>query len=511
MGAGFSKNAVVQHGRAPATWGELGHAISAEIDGLDPDSPVLEVLSAYEHEFGRIDLIDRTARLVRAYDAAPGPAHLAFAQVGFAEVITTNFDYLLEKAYDAVGKTCLPIIDEAQLSTPNRYAGPRLIKMHGDINHPDRLVITEDDYDAFLQTYPLLATSITAMFVDRTTVLVGYSLDDPDTRQLLTLVRRRLGRMARPMWALQFGAPAHIVSRYERRGVKVINIPARRGHTTGQQLEQLFTELGEHWRASVPQSSVSSDDRVTADLSLPTEPSRICYFAVPAGVIAWYRDVVFPLVEQVGLIPVTSLDVLTPPGTIANKMDALIDRAAAVAVELGGTGSAYEAGVALARKEADSVLLIVQEGAPIPSDSLRGQRFLVRPAALEPDPVAFLDGFASWISHFQASRFQRQSEPEQLLELRQYDAALISAVSLLEVTLAERASEQGDRRGRPKSIRLLLQQAVDYGLLVDRAEISLLEEAISVRNGLLHSKTHVNGTSARRYVRAIRHFVSRIV
>lgn len=491
-------------------WAELGKELAADVDGLDPDAPVLEVLSAYEHGFGRVDLVDRTARLIRVHDAKPGPAHLAFARIGFADVITTNFDYLLERAYESVGKGCMPIVDETQLSTPNRYTGPRVIKMHGDINHPSRLVITEDDYDAFLQAYPLLATSVTAMFVDRTTVLVGYSLDDPDTRQLLNVIKRRLGKLARPLWTIQVAAPPHIVKRYERRGVKVINLPATRGRSVGDQLEQLFEELGQHWRDSLPESSVSTDDRVAADLRVPNEPSRMCYFAIPVGLLAWYRDVVFPVAEEHGLVPVTARDVLTPPGTAANKVDALIERSAIAVVELSDSANDYEASVALARKPVGSVLLVVEEGKPIPAN-LRTYHVIRRPSTLEAEPARFIDMANTWLSQSQAQRSNRAGEPERLLQHREYGAALISAVSLLEETLNDLLSAPFEKRAsRPSSLRLTLREAHDRGLFVGAPEFELIEQAVSARNEVLHRGRQVTRPEAKLYVSAIRVFVDRI-
>jgi hypothetical protein len=481
----------------------------ADVNDVDQTVGPLEALSAYEHAFGRIDLIDCIARLIRAHDAIPGPAHLAFAKIGFADIITTNFDLLLERAYDAVGKGCLPLLDEVQLSTPNRYAGPRVIKMHGDINHPNRMVITEDDYDQFLEAYPLLATSITAMLIDHTAVLVGYSLDDPDTRQLLSLVKRRLGRLTRPLWAIQVAAPAHIVSRYERRGVKVINLPASRGRTVGDQLERLFLELGQHWREHLPRNSVTTDDRVAADLVLPEEPSRICYFAIPAPLIGWYRDVVFPIVEQHGLIPVTARDVLTPPGTIATKLDALIDRAAVVVIEVGSSWSDYEATLALARKNPAHIFLVAEAGANVRSPGAN-QRLIMRPAELEADPAAFITEFDAWISESEPFERLDSDAPERLLQLREYEAALISAVSLLEVTLSRWLFAGKVESQRPVSISFMLRRSLELDGFNDPQEVRDIQEAVTRRNEVLHKGRTIGGIDARRYVTAIRVFVNRL-
>ncbi|MFJ6028793.1 SIR2 family NAD-dependent protein deacylase [Pseudarthrobacter sp. NPDC092424] len=510
IGAGFSRNAVVQDGRLPVTWAELGRELAGEVIGADPNTSPLEILSAYEHTFGRLNLIDRTSKLIRAHDAAPGPAHVAFAHIGFANVITTNFDFLLEKAYDRVGKGCLPIVDEAQLSTRNLYSGPRVIKLHSDVNHPTRMVITEDDYDQFLLAYPLLATSVTAMLIDHTAVLVGYSLDDPDTRQLLALIKRRLGRMTRPLWTIQVDAPSHIVNRYERRGVNVINLPARRGRTVGEQLETLFTELGEFWRENLPRTLVSTDDRVTADLRVPDEPSRMCYFAVPPNLLGWYRDVVFPVVEHHGLIPVAAADVVTPQETIATKVDALIERAAVVVIERGSSGSDYEAKLVFARKEPHQILVIAEQGTP-PTFDVKNAHFMVRPKKLEADPVAFIHGLSGWLEKVDGSERLHRREPERLLAQREYGASLISAVSMLERKLAAFLAQDLERKpGRQASVRLLLLEARNHGLFDLPGEFEVIEEAISARNEVLHRARVISAPEANRFVSAIRRFVDKL-
>ena len=54
-----------------------------------------------------------------------------------------------------LNKYCRPIIEEEQLAISSQNQGVSLLKLHGDINHPTRLVITEDDYDTFIDKYPI--------------------------------------------------------------------------------------------------------------------------------------------------------------------------------------------------------------------------------------------------------------------------------------------------------------------------------------------------------------------
>jgi SIR2-like domain len=129
-----------------------------------------------------------------------------------------------------------------------------------------------------------------ALLIQHTAVLIGYSLDDPDMRQVLQVARNHLGRLAAPAWAIQVESAQHVINRFERRGVRVISLPRRRGISYGEQLAELFDALREHWEAEL--RSQSTDERARADLKLPPRSSRICYFRRATGIaepVSWAR------------------------------------------------------------------------------------------------------------------------------------------------------------------------------------------------------------------------------
>ena len=64
--------------------------------------------------------------------------------------------------------------------------------------------------------------------ITKTAVFIGYSLEDPDFRQIWRVVSDRLGRTRRLAYALVVNARASDIARFERRGVKVINLPGTR-------------------------------------------------------------------------------------------------------------------------------------------------------------------------------------------------------------------------------------------------------------------------------------------
>ncbi|WP_279489085.1 SIR2 family NAD-dependent protein deacylase [Aeromonas veronii] len=239
----------------------------------------LEAISAYSHEFSRVKLVELLSSALLITTIQPAKAHEEFCRLPFEKVVTTNFDFLLEQGYSRISKYCIPLISEEQLAVGSYQAGVRLLKLHGDLHHPNRLVVTEEDYDAFLSSYPLLATHLSSLLIDHTPLFIGYSLDDPDFRQVWQVVKERLGTLRRPAYVLQVGAASHTVARYERRGVKVINLPRTPSLSYAQVLECVFKELLEYWSTKVISLSTATEPEPQAELSLPADAqSRLAFF-----------------------------------------------------------------------------------------------------------------------------------------------------------------------------------------------------------------------------------------
>ncbi|RZK35674.1 MAG: SIR2 family protein [Hymenobacter sp.] len=170
-------------------WDELGKAFADDIHGYNYKNNAIDAISAYAHEYSRTSLIEKLATLLLVNKIKPGKTHRAFCELQFDIVCTTNFEFLLEASYASISKFCQPIIDEEQLSISAK-AGVSLLKLHGDLHHPKRLVATEEDYDKFLNNYPMLATFLANLLITRTALFIGYSLDDADFRQGLISVCR---------------------------------------------------------------------------------------------------------------------------------------------------------------------------------------------------------------------------------------------------------------------------------------------------------------------------------
>lgn len=515
IGAGMSLNAVFPPDKKMPLWSDLGARLGEQVDDFVPGNP-LDAISAFEHEFGRSKLIEQLSELLLIKDARPGNAHKEFCSIPFDLVCTTNFDFLLERQYDQNPGLVYPVIDEEQLSINVERPGTVLLKLHGDLRHPSRLVVTEADYDSFLSKYPLLATYMSNQLITKTAVLIGYSLDDPDFRQLWSIVGNRLGKMRRNAYAIMVGARSADIARFERRNVKVINLPGSRG-AYGQVLADAFSELTEYVRENVISVSRVTEERPLRELSLPRDAAtRLCFFSVPLDLLSFYRDRVFPSVEEIGFVPVTATDVISPGDNISAKIDALIDRSAVIVCDVSSDWTRAELRVALSRikerRRADSVqaktrdihvIVVLPEGQELAAD-LRDVWVVHRRDAFEDiGPAEFVDSLISILTGFvEVSINLVDAEPRRLLEAKEYRAAVISAMSLLEVKLRQRLRKEiwSDESRFP--LRRLFETAVQRQILPEHA-LQELFSWLKVRNVAAHSTSEIDRRAASNIVNGV--------
>ena len=98
-------------------------------------------------------------------------------------IITTNYDKLLEKSNEPNARLYSVISEDKHLlaQNNNRY----IIKMHGDIDSLDNIVLKESDYIEYSQTHILIETYIKSLLVDHTFLFIGYSLNDYNLKLIM--------------------------------------------------------------------------------------------------------------------------------------------------------------------------------------------------------------------------------------------------------------------------------------------------------------------------------------
>jgi SIR2-like domain len=183
------------------------------------------VLEAFPKEsvanLQRMSLFFETAKgrrqLVEEIDTAvengkkPSPALYALAELDFPLVITTNYDRLFERALAVAGKEPVVSIYSHEEQETEDYPAPTpttdqpfLCKIHGDVGHPESIVVTDEDYIQFVLRmsdkgpYDPVPMTFRYFFQKWTTLFVGYSLLDYNLRLLFKTLRWRIDKARIP-------------------------------------------------------------------------------------------------------------------------------------------------------------------------------------------------------------------------------------------------------------------------------------------------------------------------
>jgi hypothetical protein len=152
---------------------------------------------------GRERLANAVRRAVTV-GKTPSPALRALAELNFPLIITTNYDRLFEDALLMAGKNPTTSVYQPTANAPPKDVSqdpnrenPFIFKIHGDINTPESLVITDEDYIDFVlrMTAPGEFNPVPETFQFRLmkwpTLFIGYSLLDYNLRLLLKTLRHK--------------------------------------------------------------------------------------------------------------------------------------------------------------------------------------------------------------------------------------------------------------------------------------------------------------------------------
>lgn len=518
IGAGFSLNCDLPEGKQMLLWDQLGKAFANDLYDY-PYQNAVDAISAYSYEYSRTKLVEKMTQLLYISEAKAGEVHKSFCRIPFDIVCTTNFDFLLEKGYEMVGRYCLPIIDEEQLSIgTNRLnvnqtsSSITLLKLHGDLHHPNRIVATEKDYDSFLDKFPLISTYLANLLITRTPLFIGYSLDDPDFRQVGQIITNRLGELRRAAYVLLINGKEAVINRYRRRGVNVVNINVP-GKSYKEVLGPLFKELREYWIENLPNKNQILNDRTLAEFLLPTDAvTRLCYVKVPYSKHPYYSRFIYPIIEKIGLTPVSSHEIIMNSDNISAKEAALIERAEIMILDMGDKLQINQIYNLLANREKPLYLLVLSNGFKESVLENINKSYNIKFIDISGIEEEENDKLAKEISDWLAAIFHSMSTdlsnaPSRLIAKQEYNAAVVSAVTLLESQVRERIKVPEIDPITQKSTRYypltnIIRIAMETKQIPSNLGIKLLE-AIKYRNEIVHKGREIEPDKGKEIVEVI--------
>lgn len=102
------------------------------------------------------------------------------ARKNISSIITTNYDKMIE---DLFGFSPL-VGNDILLSNP--YGS--VYKIHGCVSQPDKIIITEADYNKFDEKYELIRAQLLSLFIHNPIIFIGYSIGDSNIKDILKTI-----------------------------------------------------------------------------------------------------------------------------------------------------------------------------------------------------------------------------------------------------------------------------------------------------------------------------------
>jgi hypothetical protein len=209
VGAGFSRNAkpTSPSVREMPTWSQMAKALCALLyadaskDSQDralreasSTSGFLRLAQEYKAAFGQGALNEQIRALVPDLEYEPGTLHKALLQLPWTDVLTTNWDTLLERAaLDVFDENYDVIRTHSQISSSTR---PRIVKLHGTLPAHEPFIFTEDDYRTYPRLHAPFVNLVQQTLMESVLCLIGFSGDDPNFLHWSGWVRDNLGATA---------------------------------------------------------------------------------------------------------------------------------------------------------------------------------------------------------------------------------------------------------------------------------------------------------------------------
>lgn len=391
IGAGFSKNAKIPGNVKMPDWNSLAKNI-ASVGDIKSKQDGPKIASLFEHKFGRVQLIETIRNALYSDEVEPGQAHIAFAELPFDTIYSTNFDLILEDSFSFIKKPFRSLVGELQMPFHGGPLTTNIVKMHGDLRHEEHVIITQEDYDSYLDNYPVLATHLSAMLITKTPLFIGYGLSDPDFKHIREVVRSRLGKFERMLYVIQFNQSNEQIEKSLADNIHILSINTKHRESKEDKLVEFFKEIqlfldyrqGKRIRSAKPElfESVSDESFKAASeskdsTSLFTSSSNFCFvlmpFSEPFDIV--YHEIIKPIVVSNG-IEVLRADDIYGPGIIMEQIRSAIQQSRFCISDVTGRNPnvLYELGIA--QTLGKPTILLVQDMKDVPFD-LKTNRFIL--------------------------------------------------------------------------------------------------------------------------------------
>jgi len=263
VGAGFSRNALMNETSCMKDWNMLGLDFYQKLYGHAPDpekdmflSPI-RLASEVEASFGRFELDNLILQSLPDDVVMPSSLHEQLVSLKWRDIFTTNYDTLLEKAYLLTERPYAVVTNKDTLLYSKQ---PRIVKLHGSFPNIHPFIITEEDFRTYPEKYPEFVNTVRQALIENLFCLIGFSGDDPNFKSWLGWLRDVMGKQIAPVYMITFDRNLHNAKRKmcTAQNIDILNLADLPGVLNIQEaFEFLFAYLKEpdviKWTGAIEQ------------------------------------------------------------------------------------------------------------------------------------------------------------------------------------------------------------------------------------------------------------------
>ena len=200
LGSGISATASTEDGIKPKTWGQFIEGIKSIARNASEDDMkyINEQIKKEDYLLALQAIYDACipADYVRylksefMVDFKPSKVHEFIRKIDSKVVITTNFDSIYDNLCKGSTYSILDYEEAESIVQTLKSPTNLIIKAHGTIQKPTKLIFTSSQYFKSQQENPVFYNILYSLFLTNIVVFLGYGLSDPDINLILQYLHK---------------------------------------------------------------------------------------------------------------------------------------------------------------------------------------------------------------------------------------------------------------------------------------------------------------------------------
>lgn len=173
-------------------WSDLMSEIAEDL-GLDisTETDLVSLAQFHVNENRTRSKINRKILEEFVEDVEETENHKLIARLPVSSIWTTNYDKLIEKAFQNENKVVDVKYSNNQLLTTKPKRDIVVYKMHGDVNHPSEAILTKEQYEDYHRTHEPYINALSGELTTKTFLFIGFSFTDPNLDYVLSRLNFR--------------------------------------------------------------------------------------------------------------------------------------------------------------------------------------------------------------------------------------------------------------------------------------------------------------------------------